>query len=231
MPDFGSMSDVEFPSPEPRRVATPRWLDLRLVLGVALVLVAVLLGAVVVARARHTERALQVTHDLAAGTTLRADDVRTVDAQLPGHGTYLSDPARAVGRVLARSVSAGELLPAAALGSPPARTTVTVPFAADAAPQLRRGQRIVVWLSTATCPNVVLLPDATVQDVHDDAGSFGSGTGGQAAVLSLVPDLAERVVGALAIDKATIRAGVLTGAPRPAGALPSLDGCAATDAP
>jgi hypothetical protein len=230
VPDFGSMSGVQFVSPEPRRVATPRWLDIRLVLGVALVAAAVLLGAVVVARARHTERIVAVSRNLAAGTTLHADDLRTVDAQVPG-GTYVGDPGRAVGRVLSRPLAAGELLPLAVLGSAPARTTVTVPFGADAAPQLHRGQRIVVWLSTPTCPNVVLLPDVAVQDVHATDAGFGAGSGGQDAVLSLAPDLAERVIGALAIDKAAIRAGVLTGPVRSASPLPSLGGCAASDSP
>ena len=165
------MSDMEFPSPTPRRVATPRWLDLRLILGVVLVLAAVLLGALVVGRARHTDREVAVTRDLAAGTTLRADDLRLVDAQLPDRADYLGSAEDAVGKVLTRPLSAGELLPAAALGAQPAATTVTVPFATDAAPQLHRGQRIVVWLSTASCPNVVLLPDVVVQDVHEPGRS------------------------------------------------------------
>lgn len=227
------MSDVEFPSPAPRRVARPRWFDLRLILGVVLVLVAVLLGAVVVSRARHTDREVAVTRDLAAGTTLRADDMHLIDAQLPDGAVYLGSTDDAVGKVLTRALSAGELLPAAALGAQPAATTVTVPFGADAAPQLHRGQRIVVWLSTAGCPNVVLLPDVVVQDVHAaDAATFaGTGTG-QDAVLTIAPALAERVVAALAIDKATIRAGVLTGTPTdPPAALPDLAGCGASTPP
>jgi hypothetical protein len=227
------MSDMEFPSPKPRRVAPPRWLDLRLILGVVLVLAAVVLGAVVVSRARHTDREVAVTRDLAAGTTLRADDLRVVDAQLPDRAAYLASADDAVGKVLTRPMSAGELLPAAALGAAPAATTVTVPFAADATPQLHRGQRIVVWLSTPSCPNVVLLADVVVQDVHSaDVGTFaGTGTG-QDAVLTVSPALAQRVVAALAIEKAAIRAGVLTGAPSdPAPVLPDLTGCADSTAP
>jgi hypothetical protein len=227
------MSDMEFPSPAPRRVATPRWLDLRLILGVVLVLAAVLLGAVVVSRARHTDREVAVTRDLAAGTTLRADDLRVVDAQLPDERAYLGNPDDAVGRILTRPLSAGELLPAAALGAQPAATTVTVPFAADAAPQLHRGQRIVVWLSTPTCPDVVLLNDVVVQDVHSaDSGAFAGAGAGQDAVLTVPPALARRVVAALAIEKAAIRAGVLTGAPPdPAPVLPDLSGCADSTSP
>lgn len=233
MPHSGSMSVVEFPSPTARRVTKPRWLDLRLVLGVVLVLAAVLLGALVVSRARHTERAVAATRDLSAGTTLHADDLRLVDAQLPDRSAYLGSPDHAVGKVLTRPLAAGELVPAAALGAQPAATTVTVPFAADAAPQLHRGQRIVVWLSAPGCPNLVLLSDVVVQDVHAaDSGSFDSGSGGQDAVLTVAPALAERVVGALAIDKAAIRAGVLTGAPvDPVVPLPSLDGCGQSSAP
>jgi hypothetical protein len=74
----------------------------------------------------------------------------------------------------------------------------------------------------------VLLPDVTVQQVHGaDAGAFASGGAGQNVVLSVSPQLADRVVGALAIEGATIRAGVLTGGSRSTdAALPDLDACA-----
>ena len=42
------------PGPAPRRVRPPRWLDLRLVLGVLLVLASVLLGARIVSAADVT---------------------------------------------------------------------------------------------------------------------------------------------------------------------------------
>jgi hypothetical protein len=64
--------------------------------------------------------------------------------------------------------------------------------------------------------------------VHaDDRGSFADGTGGQDVVVSVAPELAERVVAALAVDEVKIRAGVLAG-PRdePLGALPDLTPCA-----
>jgi hypothetical protein len=232
------MPYMEIPSPTPRRVRRPSWLDLRLVLGVLLVAAAVLIGAEVVQSARHTDKELAVTRDLAAGTTLQAADLHVVDVALPDSAkrahVYVSDPARAVGRVLAHPLSAGELLPAAVLTSAPGRTTVSVPFASDAAPKLSRGERIVVWLSTKQCPSVVLLADVTVQDVHPaDASEFSSGGGGQDVVLSVSAPLAQRVVTALAIDDATIRAGVLTGAADPddGAALPTLDTCTASSAP
>lgn len=226
---------MEITSPTPRRVAMPRWLDLRLVLGVVLVLVAVLIGATVLARARHTDKELAVTRDLAAGSTVRAADLRLVDTQLPDDvrhdGGYLNDAADVVGKVLAKPLHKGELVPASALTVATSATTVSVPFAADAAPALTRGQRIVVWLSTPSCPSVVLLPDVTVQDVRAaDSGSFSSGGTGQDVVLSVAPELAQRVVEALAIENATIRAGVLSGThpAAKAAALPALDPCSAS---
>jgi hypothetical protein len=207
---------MEAPSPTPRRVGKPRWLDLRLVLGVVLVLAAVLVGAMVISSAKHTEKQVAVTHDLAAGITLRSDDLAAVDVRLPDSAhVYLADPARAIGKVLNEPLTQGELLPAAALNPAHPRTTVDVPFAADSAPKLTRGQRIVVWLSTERCPSVVLLPDVTVQDVHAaDSGTFATVGTGQSVVLSVTPDLADRVVTALAMKDATIRAGVLTGTAR-----------------
>lgn len=240
------MSGVEFPSPSPRRISTPRWFDLRLVLGIVLVLAAVLVGALVVSRARHTDKELAVTRDLAAGTKLQDGDVRLVDVQLPDDvrhdAAYLSDPAAVVGKVLNRPLHRGELLPAGVLAAADStQTTVSVPFAADAAPALARGERIVVWLSTRSCPSIVLLPDVTVQDVRAAAsGGFSTSGAGQDVVVSVAPALAQRVVAALAIQDATIRAGVLSG-PRPSAgsaagsaggnALPSLAACAPSSTP
>ncbi len=64
------MSGVVTSSPTPRRVATPSWLDRRLLLGVALVLASVVIGARVVGAADDTTRMLSVRRDLAAGTLL-----------------------------------------------------------------------------------------------------------------------------------------------------------------
>jgi hypothetical protein len=77
-----------------------------------------------------------------------------------------------------------------------------------------------VWVSTSTCSSVVLLSDVAVQSVHTDQGSFGTGSGGQDVVISVDPSQADRVIAALALDGAKVRAGVLVGA-----------GAAPTDAP
>lgn len=201
-------------SPSPRRIAKPSWLDLRFVLGVVLVLAAVLVGAVVFARANHRYPIVVATRDLAAGTVLHSDDLTLAQVQLPDHGAgiYLDKLSAALGRQLQRPLSAGELVPVAAVRAADALTTMTVPLASGAAPELRPGQRIELWVSTPNCASVVVLPAVTVQDVRaDTGGSFTTGTGGQDVVISVDPALADRVIAALAIDQAQVRAGILSG--------------------
>lgn len=201
-------------SPPARRVPTPSWLDLRLVLGVALVLGSVLVGARVVSAARHMSTVLAARRDLAAGTVLSAADVANEAVRLSGTSKIYADTdADVVGKRLSVPVSAGELVPLSALETEPGETTVVVPFDAASAPDLHKGDRIEVWLSTKQCVSVVLLADVAVQGVHADSGGFGTGTGGQNAVISVAPPLAERVVQALALDDVQLRAGIRTGAP------------------
>jgi hypothetical protein len=213
------------PSPRPHRVNRPRWLDARLAMGILLVAASVLLGVKVVGDARRTGRAVALTHDVAVGTLLDRSDLRIVDVALPDTGLYIADPDTAVGKVVNRGVGSGELLPAAALGPAPPDTVLTVPLAADAAPPLQPGQRIEIWLSTASCPSVVLLADVPVQDVRPPSSGAFAADGGQDVVLRIPAGLADRVVTALALDGATLRAGVLSGRSRTVPALPPLDPC------
>jgi hypothetical protein len=248
MPESGTMSGVTVvspaptpPSPQPRRIAAPSWLDVRLVLGVVLVLASVLIGARIVSSASHTHPSVAARRDLAAGTILGRGDLELAQVQLPDHGSgvYLTHLDDAVGRQLGRAVSAGELVPADAVATVAPQTTVTVPLAAGAAPDLRKGQRIQIWVSTSTCSSLVLLADVTVQAVHaDSGGSFATGTGGQDVVISVAPPLADRVIAALALEEAKLRAGVLVGArggPPPSGRsaapLPDLAPCSSPTAP
>jgi hypothetical protein len=222
---------VTVSSPTPRRVRAPSWRDPRLVAGIVLVLGSVLLGAKIISGANHSYRMLAVSHDLAAGTMLTARDVTIVRVHLTdrGRGVYASDDGDVVGKQLNRALASGELIPASALAKPAALTTVTIPLAVDAAPRISPGQRIEVWLSTKLCPSAVELADVTVQDVHDSGGGSFSSAGGQNVVVSVAPDLAGRVVDALAQDGAVVRAGVLSG-PRQEDAndaLPQLADCGA----
>ena len=215
-------------SPVARRLRTPSWFDGRLMFGVLLVLVSVLSGAFVVSRAQSTRPMLVLTRDLAAGTIVTASDVRPAQVKLGRTGThYVTAPADAIGRSLVRPVAAGELLARSAV-QPPSATDTTVPISVrpENAPELGRGQRIGVWVSTPYCQAVLVLGDVTVQSVRD-AGSGLSATSAESVVVRVSQPLAARVFSSLGLDGAVIRIGVLGGRPdvHANDALPPLSPC------
>lgn len=222
-------------SPTPHRTRRPRWLDLRLVVGVALVLGSVLLGAVVVSRAQASTSVWSLRRDLPAGSVLAAGDLVAVDVRLGNAADrYVASDRAVVGTRLAADVGAGQLLPGGALGSGDDvdLVTVSIPFATADAPSIARGDHITVWLSTPTCASVVLLPTVAVQEVGDPGGGL-TATDGLEVVVTVSPALADRVVSALALDDVTLRAGVLSGgggSTTAAPDLPDLSGCGAAGA-
>jgi hypothetical protein len=137
----------ERPGPSPRRVRPPRWLDLRLVLGVLLVLCSVLVGARVVTAADATVPVWAASGDLAAGTVLSGEDLVAVQVRLDdAAGGYLSASTRPQGRTLARPVRRGELVPRSALDRPPALVQLALPVQAGYVPPgLDRGRLIDVY--------------------------------------------------------------------------------------
>lgn len=135
------------PGAAPRRVRAPGWLDLRLLLGVLLVLGSVLLGARVVGAADATVPVWAATGDLAAGTELDADDLVAVDVRLDDTAdAYLSTATRPEGRTLARAVRSGELIPGSVLEEPADLVQVALPVQAGFVPPgLRRGGLVDVY--------------------------------------------------------------------------------------
>jgi hypothetical protein len=133
--------------PVPRRVRPPRWLDLRLLLGVLLVLGSVLLGARVVTAADATVPVWSAAGDLAAGTVLTDEDLVSVQVRLDDvAGQYLATSTRPEGRVLGRAVRAGELLPRSALEEATGLVQLALPVQAGyVPPNLARGQVVDVY--------------------------------------------------------------------------------------
>ena len=141
-------------SPPATRLATPSWLDGRLVLGVLLVLVSVVVGARVLASADASQRVWVATRDLAPGATLTETDVQQGRVRLFDHGEryLLATGPKPVGYVLTRGVGADELLPTLSLRSPeelaqPLRD-VSVPVTAGHLPgDLQPGQQVDVYVT------------------------------------------------------------------------------------
>src|SRR6266576_28915 len=106
-----TMSPVVVTSPTPRRVRAPKWLDLRLVAGVVLVLGSVIVGARVISSANASDGVWAASRDLAPGTVLSADDLSEVHVRLPAGaraGAYLPVRTVVLGQSVTRQVTAGE---------------------------------------------------------------------------------------------------------------------------
>ncbi len=209
-------------SPPASRLARPRWRDLRLLLGLGLVLTSVLAGARLLASADDTEPVWVAARDLGAGTTLSTDDLTTREVRLgSAAAAYLGvGGAPPAGYVLTRSVAAGELVPAAAVVGPDAadqRRLVTVPVERFHYPgDLARGARVDVYVTgkvtaeRASPQPQLVLADALVDDVQREAGRLGPSGTGVGVVLSVGPDDVSALVGALqrgAIDLVRVPGG------------------------
>jgi hypothetical protein len=199
--------------PSPRRVRAPRWLDLRLVLGVLLVLGSVLLGARVVGSADATVPVWAVTGDLAAGTELSAGDLRAVEVRLgDAADAYLSTSTQPGGRTLARGVRSGELLPRAALERPTELVQLALPVQSGyVPPDLERGQVVDVYAVADPAAGATGVADGSVTLVVGRA-PVQAVSGRTDGVLS-TPTTAIQVVVAVAADDAPAVLGAIGGRP------------------
>jgi hypothetical protein len=140
-------------SPQARRLATPGWLDGRLVLGVLLVLVSVVVGARVLSAADRSTLVYAVNKDLTAGSILQSGDLEQVRVRLFDNADrYIAVGSTPInGYVVRRAVSAKELLPREALDTPQRDVDfryVTVAVQSDHLPNgLKRDQQVDVWVT------------------------------------------------------------------------------------
>jgi hypothetical protein len=113
------MTEPVPPSPQPRRLGRPRWLDLRVIGGILLLVAAVVIGSRVIASSSQTVPVWSATRDLSVGTVLAAGDLIAADVNLGEvQAQYLGTGSDPVGRTVVDSVRRGELLPAAAVAEP-----------------------------------------------------------------------------------------------------------------
>jgi hypothetical protein len=145
-------------SPKASRLATPGWLDGRLVLGVLLVLVSVVVGARVLSAADRSTLVYSVNKDLAAGSILQGGDLTPVRVRLFDNAEQYvpvgTQPP--TGYVVRRAIGNGELLPREALSTPETEVDfrlVTVAIESGHLPQqLERGQQVDIWVTPKLDP-------------------------------------------------------------------------------
>lgn len=213
-------------SPPARRLRTSGWLNLRLVLGVLSVLVSVLLGARVIGAADSSVLVWSMRQDIAAGTTLTADDLSPARVRLWSDADrYLRTGISPIGRTLTRDIGAGELLPRAALTSASPGRLVSLPVPSLHAPDsLRRGQLVDVFATAKSAPAVAsngtvrVLAGVPVQSVLAPRGGLVGGGTDIAVMVSVPPDQVSAIVAAL--RTADIDVTIVTGGD-PASGTPS----------
>ncbi len=170
-------------SPRASRLATPGWLDSRLVLGVLLVLVSVVVGARVLSSADRSTLVWAASKDLTAGTLLAEGDLQPVRVRLfESAAQYVGAGGQPpVGYVVRRGLGAGELLPEGVLSEPDRGAElrlVTVPVqAGHYPPTLRDDQRVDLWVTpeVTAAPAAEPAADPAVDSAADPAAASSAG--------------------------------------------------------
>lgn len=195
------------PSPPARRMARPRWWDVRFVAGLLLVLVSVVVGTKLVAQADDSVAVWTARADLAAGTSLRREDLVVRKARFFGNGDrYLPASADPVGTVLVRALGHDEFVARDALrpaGAGEYRLVVVPVSRHHAPPGLAHGASVDLYVTprasgggAAPAPQLVLA-GAIVQAVDAASARFGAGGADFGVVLAVPPPEVPRVVAAL----------------------------------
>ena len=211
------------PARPAQRLRRPDWRDLRLVVGVLLVLVSVAGGARLVSSLDDTTPVYAAAHDLLPGQPVTGDDLVTVPVRLGDRVASYVDGSVPVapGTFLLRQVGAGELVPTDALGS--ARQaldkTVGVPVDSSAARSLATGAVVDVWVSRRDRAAVgesyldpeLLLSGAVIDTVPPETTGLGAGLGRTTVQVVVPADEVGKVIAA--VDQAARI--TLVPAPRP----------------
>jgi hypothetical protein len=181
-------ADRAAPRPSARRRVW--WADARFVIGILLIAASVAGVWMVVNGARQTAPVFVASRTIVAGSPITSADLRVAEVGLGQVGDgYVSPGALAADAVATRTIEAGELLPAAAVGPASAVTTTTivVPSTTDVPAAVAAGSRVELWSApqldrgSYDTPRI-LVPDATVVAVTRD----DSMAGGASASLELV---------------------------------------------
>ncbi len=162
------------------RSQTKRSIDWRIVVGLVMVLAGGGGTLALVGWMDNTRPYLTLTTDVVEGQTLTSADVTVVDLHVrQGSVPYVmaSDRELVEGARVTRSLSAGELIPLHALGSPRALDTTTISMALNAggAPWLAPGARVDVWMSPTIeqgqyGPPRIVATQAVVSGVRSEEG-------------------------------------------------------------
>lgn len=183
------------------------WRQPRFLIGAALIVGSIMIGALVVGGADDRVMVWSARHDLAAGTVVTTDDLLAVPVAMDQASRYLdASGTEIIGRRLGRAIGQDELVAITAVGASDSdRRLITVPVEPVHAPtDVAHGDRVDVYSSprdaaTAGGSSRLVLTGALVEQVSTD---IDSARGELAVVLDVRADQAALVVNA-------VRTGVL----------------------
>lgn len=151
----------------PRQRPRALWADARFVIGVVLVLVSIAGVWFVVASSRQTVPVYAATRTLLPGESISPSELRVVDVALGSlEGAYASGDTLPPGAVVTRTIPAGELIPAAAVGaaSEVRTTAIVVPSSTAIPASVEVGTPVEVWAAPLDGEGVRQAPRILVAD-------------------------------------------------------------------
>lgn len=170
------------------RVRRPSWRDPRLLTGLVLIALAVAAVVMIVQRADTTQPFYAAARDLAPGAVIADGDLVVVHVRVSS-AEYVPQSDAVVGRVLSRTIGAGELVPASALidaGGYSARA-IAVNSAMPLADGVGVGSLVDLWVTVQgdAGPHSTLVGSGLpVTDVRQAQSSLGS-SGGQTVYVAV----------------------------------------------
>ena len=175
-------------SVKPRRRKSARWSDVRLWLGISILIASMFIGARVMASGEETVTLWRASSEIALGSPLTG--VEAVVVALNGaQEPYFRGLTPPTG-VVVRPIGVGEFIPSAAISTLPPSDSRVVSVPVDplhVAIGLNAGDQVDVWSSaqdsSSVMPPVLVLSGLTVREVASDV----VGTGGEIGVVLLVP--------------------------------------------
>lgn len=201
------------PTPAARRLTKPSWKDARLIIGILLVLLSIVIGALAFRAADDRVGVWTASRNLTPGESIGEGDLKRVDVQLgDGAAEYVrSDQRLPHGAVINRDLRSGELLPRSAVVSPLQLDVQRVPVRVDpiSLSNLTKGSRVTVLAAAPPEPSPagarrdvppkyeVIARRVTVHSLPKSSGGVISTRTGSAVIL-VVPE--DQVTELLSLD-------------------------------
>jgi hypothetical protein len=190
------------------RLKRPRWTDPRLVIGIALVAIAILGTASVVARADRTEPYYSARHTLTPGIVLQLSDVVVTHVRV-GSGTYVPATAVPWGEVVTRVIGAGEMIPEASLADADAYALrpVAVTTGSPLAEAIESGAVVDVWVTRdglSGLDSVLVAASVVVDQVDRDASAFSAHSGETVYVLIPAAEVGDLLAALAQADEVSV---------------------------